>query len=66
MLSVAHSYAGLNLYLLMARSKDKTVLIQPLYTGYAKYTVAAIDLNTIKITQADTGGISKVGILRIS
>lgn len=67
LLSISHAYAGYDLYIMMAYSKDTTVSIRQLYsTGYEDYTVEALNAYTIKISQKGTGGISKAGILRIS
>ena len=67
LLSISHTYAGYNLYIIMAYSKDSTVSIRQLYsTGYEDYAVEALNAYAIKISQKGTGGVSKVGILRIS
>ena len=66
LLSVSHSYAGANLYLVMKSASNNHVDIFPLRIGYSKFAVTSVNINTINIAQTGTGGICLEGLIRMN
>lgn len=66
MLSVYHTYAGSNTYILDGFHEESSVAIYSLHENYSGYTVTSADNNTIVVSQRSTGGNSQVGLLRIA
>lgn len=65
MLSVYHSFAGSNTYILDGFHTGSSVAIYSLHESYSGYTVVSADNNAIVVSQKSTGGGAQVGLLRI-
>ena len=65
-LTINHSYAGSNIYIVEGYYEATSVRIYSLHESYSKYTITSVSKETITVSQKDTGGNSRVGLLRIA
>lgn len=66
LLTIYHTFAGLNVYFISINRSNTTVSIRELVKEYDKFTVTANSATSITISQTGTGGTSLIGLIRIA
>lgn len=64
-LTINHAWAGNNIYIIQGYLHSESIGIYPIRKDYEKFIVAAKGIDTLSISQKDSGGDSEVGVLRL-
>ena len=64
-LTINHAWAGNNIYITQGNLHSESIGIYPIRKDYEKFIVTAKGIDTLSVSQKDTGGNSEVGLLRL-
>lgn len=64
-LTIKHNFAGNNVYIIQGYSENDHASINAIRRGYEKFVVTSKGVDTLTISQKDTGGDSDVGLIRL-